>query len=68
VRYAEINIHGIYVTPFAVMMLGAWLLALPLWSLGDRIGIARRVWHPALFNIATYVSILSLVVLFFGWR
>ena len=66
-RFSEITLHGIYVAPFAVMMLVAWLIALPLWNFGDRIGIARCVWHPALFNFAIYVSVLSLVVIFVGW-
>ena len=67
-RYSEISILGIYVAPFAAMMLVAWLIALPLRSLGDRIGIQRQVWHPALFNIAVYIIVLSLVVLFIGGR
>ena len=50
------------------MMLVAWLIALPLRSLGDRIGIQRQVWHPALFNIAVYIIVLSLIVLFIGGR
>lgn len=68
VRYSEISILGIYLAPFAVMMLGAWLIALPLRILGDRMGIERHVWHPALFTIAGYIIVLSLVVLFIGWR
>lgn len=68
VRYSEISILGVYVAPFAAMMLMAWLIALPLRSLGDRMGIERQVWHPALFNISVYVIVLSLVVLFIGGR
>lgn len=67
-RYSEISILGVYVAPFAAMMLMAWLIALPLRSLGDRMGIERQVWHPALFNISVYVIVLSLVVLFIGGR
>jgi protein AaeX len=68
VRYSDINILGIYVAPFAAMMLVAWLIALPLRGLGDRIGIQRKVWHPALFNIAVYIIVLALVVLLIGER
>jgi hypothetical protein len=67
-RYVEVSIFGIYVAPFVLMMVGAWLLTVPLRYLGDRIGIARYVWHPALFDIAVYVIVLSLVVLFARWR
>jgi protein AaeX len=50
------------------MMLIAWLLTLPLRRLSDRIGIARYVWHPALFNTSVYLIVLSLLVLVIGWR
>jgi protein AaeX len=67
-KYAEVNIFGIYVAPFAVMMVGAWLVTIPLRHLGDRIGIARFVWHRALFDFAIYLIVLSLIVLGVGWR
>jgi protein AaeX len=67
-RYVEVSIGGIFVAPFVLMMLGAWLITVPLRYLGDRIGIARYVWHPALFDIAVYVIVLSLVVLCARWR
>jgi nitric oxide reductase large subunit len=63
----EINIFGVYVAPFAPMMLAAWLIARPLQRMRDRFGITRFVWHPALFNIAVYIIILSLIVIGFGW-
>jgi len=67
-RYMEINIFGVYVAPFAPMMLAAWLIARPLQRMRDRFGITRFVSHPALFNIAVYIIILSLIVIGFGWR
>jgi len=67
-RYVEVSIFGIFVSPFVLMMLGAWLITMPLRYLGDRIGIARYVWHPALFDMAIYVIVLSLVVLCARWR
>jgi hypothetical protein len=66
--YTEINIFGIYVSPFVPMMFLAWLITLPLRRVADRIGLARLVWHTALFNFAVYVIILSLVVLAARWR
>ncbi|MEJ1975916.1 MAG: DUF1656 domain-containing protein [Acetobacteraceae bacterium] len=62
-RYTNLNIFGAYIAPFAPMMLAAWLVTLPLRRLADRLGIARYVWHPALFNIAVYVIVLSLIVI-----
>jgi protein AaeX len=66
-KYTEVNVLGIYIAPFALMMLAAWLITLPIQRLADRIGVARRVWHPALFNLAVYVAVLSIVVLAIGW-
>jgi hypothetical protein len=55
------------VAPFALMMLAAWIATMPLRRLGDRLGLARLVWHPALFNTGVYVIVLSLIVLVTGW-
>ncbi|MET1029029.1 MAG: DUF1656 domain-containing protein [Dongiaceae bacterium] len=66
-RYTEINIFGVYVSPFVLMMLAAWLITLLFRLLGDRFHLARRVWHPALFNAAVYMIVLSVIVLAVGW-
>ncbi|MDB5367765.1 MAG: hypothetical protein JWM77_3692 [Rhodospirillales bacterium] len=59
----EINVAGIYLPP----LLAEAILALPLFFLVRavlaKLGVLRRVWHPALFETALYVSILSLLVL-----
>lgn len=62
-RFFEINIYGVYVAPIAVMMAAAWLMMLPLRRIADRFGLPRRVWHPALFEFAAYMIILSGIVL-----
>ncbi len=66
--FTEINLLGVYVSPFAPMMQFAWLIVLPLRRLADRIGVTRFVWHPALFYVACYVIVLSTVVLVARWR
>jgi hypothetical protein len=66
-RYVELDIFGVYVAPFALMMLVAWIATMPLLRLGDRLGLPRIVWHPALFNTGIYVIVLSLIVLVTGW-
>jgi hypothetical protein len=66
-RYVELNIFGVYVAPIALMMLVAWIATMPLRRFGDRLGLSRMVWHPALFNTAVYVIVLSLIVLLTGW-
>jgi hypothetical protein len=57
---------GVYVAPFVPMLVMAAFGTLALRRFGDRLGLTRRVWHPALFNIAVYVIVLSLVCLVFG--
>lgn len=66
--YTEINIFGVYVAPFAVMMLAAWAATFPLSLVANHFGISRRVWHPGLFNLCVYIIILSLIVLYAGPR
>lgn len=57
----EINISDIYIAPFAGYMAVALLLFLPLRRYFDRIQLQQRVWHRALFDMAVYVIILSIV-------
>ena len=65
-RYTEINLFGVYVAPIAPMLVAAWLLLLPLRRLADRFGLMRYVWHPALFLLASYIVLLSAIVLLVG--
>jgi hypothetical protein len=62
-RFAEINLFGVYVAPISVMMVAAWLIVTALRRLADRFGLLRHVWHPALFVFATYMIVLSSIVL-----
>lgn len=64
--FTEFNLLGILFSPFAAMMIAAWLLSTPLFLLSNRTGLSRMVWHPALFNLAIYVIVLSLTVLSTG--
>ena len=61
----EINLFDIYIAPFAGYMAVAFVLFLPLRYYFDRIQLQRFVWHRALFDMAVYVIILSLVGLIF---
>ncbi len=65
-RYTEINLFGVYVAPIAPMIVLAWVLLVPLRRAVDRFGLLRYVWHPALFLLAMYLILLSLVVLLAG--
>ena len=62
-RFTEIDLFGVYVSPFAAMMLVAAGATALLLRVLDRLGLTRNVWHPALFDAALYVIVLSLAVL-----
>jgi hypothetical protein len=45
------------------MMIGAWLILIPLRRAADRFDLLRQVWHPALFWFAVYMIVLSTIIL-----
>ena len=61
-RFNEINLFGLYVAPIAVIMAVAWIAYVVVRRAGDRFGLTQRVWHPALFELALYVMIVSAIV------
>ena len=42
-RFAEINLFGVYVAPISLMMVGAWLVTVALRRVADRFGLLRYV-------------------------
>lgn len=62
-RFFEIDLYGVYVAPITLMMAAAWLVMVPLRRIANRFGLMRRVWHPALFEFAAYLILLSCIVL-----
>jgi protein AaeX len=65
-RFAEVNLLGVYVAPIAVMMIVAWLVMVPLRLAATRLGLLRFFWHPALVVFAFYAAVLSVIVLLAG--
>jgi hypothetical protein len=63
VRFADINLFGVYVAPISVMMVAAWLILVGLRRIAAPFGLLRHVWHPALFVFAIYVMVLSCIIL-----
>jgi len=61
-RFAEVDLFGVYVAPISVMMAVAWLVLIALRRVADRFGLLRHVWHPALFVFAFYMIVLSSIV------
>jgi protein AaeX len=62
-RFADVDIFGVYVAPISVMMVGAWLVLIALRRLANYFGLLQHVWHPALFVFAVYIVALSSIVL-----
>ncbi len=62
-KFAEIDVFGVYVAPIAPMMVAAWVILVLLRGAAIRAGFAFPVWHPALFTGAAYVIILSAEVI-----
>jgi hypothetical protein len=65
-RFTEINLFGVYVAPMSMMLVAAWLVLVPLRRAVSRFGLWRFVWHPALFEFAIYIIVLSSIVLLFA--
>jgi hypothetical protein len=63
VRFAEINLFGVYVAPISVIMVVAWVVTIGLRRFAARFGLLRYVWHPSLFAFAVYMIVLSSMVL-----
>ncbi len=61
---SEVAIAGIYLPPFFIYACIAVPLFLGLRSLLARSGLLRRVWHPALFEFAISLCLISILILY----
>jgi hypothetical protein len=66
-KFAEIDLFGVYVAPISLLMVAAWLATISLRRVADRFDLLRYVWHPALFVFAVYIIVLSSIVLIIAW-
>jgi protein AaeX len=62
-RFAEIDLLGVYVAPISPMLVAAWMVTIALRRIVARFGLLRLVWHPALFEFSIYMIVLSSMVL-----
>jgi hypothetical protein len=62
-KFADVDIFGVYVAPISVMLVGAWLVLIALRRAANYFGLLQLVWHPALFVFAVYIVVLSSIVL-----
>jgi hypothetical protein len=60
-RFNEIDLLGVFVSPVAVMLVGAWVLFMIVRRVLDMTGAMRHLWHPALAGLAIYVMIVSAI-------
>lgn len=58
----EVDLFGIYVPPMFAYAAVAAVIWIVLRRVLGAIGFYRLVWHPALFNVALYVLVLSVCV------
>jgi hypothetical protein len=65
-RYAEVDMFGVFVSPMAVLLPAAWLLFVILRRIAQRAGLVRQVWHPALASLAIFVIIASALIVGVG--
>jgi len=62
-RFAEIDLFGVYVAPISLMMVAAWLIVITLRKAAAHVGLLQNVWHPALFTLSAYMIVLASIVL-----
>ena len=65
-RYVELDIFGVFVSPLSAMLLAAFVGYVILRRIADWCGLWRHVWHPALASLALYIIVLSAIVIGVG--
>lgn len=61
---SEFAVAGIYLPPFFVYACLAVPIFLGLRFVMTRVGLMRRVWHPALFEFAISLCLVSVLMLY----
>lgn len=62
---SEVAVGGVFLAPIVIYAIVATLIFLACRFVLGLIGLLRRVWHPALFECALFLVILSLLVKWF---
>jgi hypothetical protein len=50
-KFAEIDLFGVYVAPISLLMVAAWLVTIALRRVAGRFDLLHYVWHPALLYL-----------------
>ena len=64
---AEVNLFGVFINAGLVSALLAGVLLVGLRRGLSQLGLYRRVWHPALFDLAVFMLLWGLVVSILPW-
>jgi protein AaeX len=65
--FHTIDVFGLYLSPIAIILVGAWL-AVTLVRRGlSRLGLGATIWHPGLFDVGLYLILASCIVLVIGF-
>ena len=67
-RFAEVNLFGLYVAPVAIFLVIGAIVFVAVRHVADEFGLPQRLWHPALFDLALYVILVSSMILFVAQR
>lgn len=62
----EWSLGGVLLSPLLIYALAALLVTGVLRLALQRLGLARWIWHEALFDTALYACVLSVLVAIFG--
>ena len=62
-RFAEVDLLGVYVAPISLMVVAAWVVTIALRRVAAPFGLLGHVWNPALFVFSVYMIVLSSMVL-----
>ena len=55
----ELDLFGVIFPSLLLWSVLAYLLARIVSNLMERAGIYRRIWHPALFDFALFISLVA---------
>jgi hypothetical protein len=58
----ELDLFGVLVPSLLLWSVIAYLLARIISKLIARVGLYRRIWHPALFDFSLYVCLVASLV------
>ena len=61
----ELNFYGVLLPTLLVLMLAAYVLKVVISRGLALIGFYRFIWHPPLFNLALYISLLGSLFIYF---